>query len=87
MPPNSFSLVIPISSATRSLMRSFRKATRRKKRALCGVEVALHRARVFITGRIACRKTETIDVPAIVREVFRTAGYSGAAIRVPKNCG
>jgi S-adenosylmethionine synthetase len=30
------------------------EAARREKRALCGIEVAVHRASVFITGRIAC---------------------------------
>src|SRR5579883_3496409 len=31
------------------------EAGRRERRALCGVEVAVHRASVFVTGRIACR--------------------------------
>src|SRR6516225_399424 len=31
------------------------EAVRREKRALCGIEVAVHRLSVFITGRIACR--------------------------------
>jgi S-adenosylmethionine synthetase len=43
------------------------EAARREKRALCGVEVAVHRASVFITGRIACRGAGSID---------RAAGYS-----------
>jgi len=50
-------------------------AARREKRALCGVEVAVHRAAVFVTGRIACRDAETIDVPEIVRQVYASAGY------------
>ena len=51
------------------------QAARREKRALCGVEVAVHRATVFVTGRIACRDAETIDVPGIVRQVYASAGY------------
>jgi len=52
------------------------EAARREKRALCGVEVAVHRAVVFVTGRIACRDAETIDVPGIVRQVYAAAGYN-----------
>ena len=51
------------------------QAALREKRALCGVEVAVHRAAVFVTGRIACRDAETIDVPRIVRQVYASAGY------------
>ena len=51
------------------------QAALREKRALCGVEVAVHRAAVFVTGRIACRDAETIDVPEIVRQVYASAGY------------
>ena len=46
-----------------------------EKRALVGVEVAIHRHRVFITGRIACIGAESLDVDALVREVYHTAGY------------
>ncbi len=53
------------------------EAARREKRALCGVEVAVHRANVFVTGRIACPGAETIDVPALVREAFASAGHGG----------
>ena len=35
------------------------EAARREKRALCGIEVAVHRASVFITGRIACAGAES----------------------------
>ena len=52
------------------------EAARREKRALCGVEVAVHRAVVFVTGRIACRDAETINVPGIVQQVYATAGYN-----------
>jgi S-adenosylmethionine synthetase len=55
--------------------RLVEEASQREKRALCGVEVAVHRASVFLTGRIACRGAEGIDVDAIVREVYASAGY------------
>ena len=51
------------------------EAGRRERRALVGVEVAVHRDRVFVTGRIACDDADKIDVPAIVRQVYRSAGY------------
>jgi S-adenosylmethionine synthetase len=51
------------------------EAARREKRALCGIEVAVHRASVFVTGRIACAGAETIPVEEIAKEVYRTAGY------------
>jgi S-adenosylmethionine synthetase len=51
------------------------EAARREKRALCGIEVAVHRASVFITGRIACRGAGAIPVREIVRECYRAAGY------------
>ena len=54
------------------------EAGRREKRALVGVEVAVHRSSVFVTGRIACRDAEEIDVAGIVRDVYLTAGYGGA---------
>jgi S-adenosylmethionine synthetase len=50
-------------------------AARREKRALCGVEVAVHRASVFITGRIACADAVTIPVDRIARESYHAAGY------------
>jgi len=53
------------------------EAMRREPRALVGVEVAVHRNRVFVTGRIACLDAEEIDVKGIVREVYRSAGYGG----------
>ncbi len=53
------------------------EARRRERRALAGVEVAVHRSRVFVTGRIACKGAEGIDVAAIAREAFRSAGYDG----------
>ncbi len=51
------------------------EAARREKRALCGIEVAMHRASVFITGRIACAGAEEIPVERIARECYRSAGY------------
>ncbi len=54
------------------------EAARRQKRALCHVEVAVHRAGVLVTGRIACRDAPSIDVPGIVRDVFAGAGHGNA---------
>lgn len=42
-----------------------------------GVEVAIHRSSVFVTGRIGCDGAEEIDVADIVRDVYRSAGYGG----------
>jgi S-adenosylmethionine synthetase len=50
-------------------------ATALEARALVGVEVAVHRDRVFVTGRIAAQGSDTIDVQGLVRDVYRTAGY------------
>jgi S-adenosylmethionine synthetase len=52
-----------------------REAVRRESRALVGVEVAVHRDRVYVTGRIGCQGAQSIDVRAIVREVYSSAGY------------
>lgn len=51
------------------------EAIRREPRALVGVEVAVHRDHVYITGRIACEGAEGIDVQSIVRAVYLSAGY------------
>ena len=51
------------------------EASRRQKRALVGVEVAVHRNSVFVTGRIGCEGAEEIDITGIVRDVYRSAGY------------
>ena len=51
------------------------EAHRRERRALVGVEVAVHRSQVFVTGRIGCRDAQGIDIEGLVREVYRTAGY------------
>lgn len=50
-------------------------AAARERRALCGIEVAVHRAAVFITGRVACEGVEKIDVGEIARDAYRRAGY------------
>ena len=50
-------------------------AIAREPRALVGVEVAVHRNRVFVTGRIGGHNAESIEVPEIVRDVYRSAGY------------
>ena len=55
-------------------------ATRRQRRALCGVEVAVHRRTVTVTGRIAGAGAEEIDVDAIVREVYCAASSGARAI-------
>jgi S-adenosylmethionine synthetase len=51
------------------------EAARREKRALCGIEAAVHRSSVFITGRIACRGAARIPIKDIVRECYCSAGY------------
>jgi S-adenosylmethionine synthetase len=51
------------------------EARRREERALVGVEVAIHRTHVTVTGRIACEGADNIDVAALVRDVYQTAGY------------
>ena len=61
------------------------EASRREKRALVGVEVAVHRNSVFVTGRIGCEGAEDIDIPGLVQDVYRTAGYGGNWIPEPCN--
>ena len=51
------------------------EAAKREMRALCGIEVSVHRASVFVTGRIACAGAEAIPVEEIVRACYRSAGY------------
>jgi S-adenosylmethionine synthetase len=51
------------------------EAVRREPRALVGVEVAVHRDHVYVTGRIGCQGAQSIDVRAVVREVYSSAGY------------
>ena len=60
-------------------------AAARETRALVGVEVAVHRRRVLVTGRVACENAEAIDIPSLVREVYRSAGYGGAWDHIPED--
>jgi S-adenosylmethionine synthetase len=60
------------------------EAARREKRALCGIEVAVHRASVFITGRIACAGAGSIPVEEIARECYRSAGYGAGWFPSPE---
>jgi S-adenosylmethionine synthetase len=53
------------------------EAARRERRALCGVEVAVHHHSVYVTGRIACRDAGSIDIAAAARAVYAGAGYGG----------
>ncbi len=52
------------------------RAAAAEPRSLCGIEVAVHRSSVFITGRIAGAGACDIDVPEVVRGVFASAGYA-----------
>lgn len=67
------------------------EAWRRQPRALVGVEVAVHRDHVYVTGRIGCTDAQSINVTEIVREVYRSAGYhegwypSPTAVQVVSN--
>ncbi len=54
------------------------EAAAAEQRSLCGVEVAVHRSSVFITGRIAGAGACGLDVAAVVGGVFASAGYSDA---------
>jgi len=50
-------------------------AFERQAEALCAIEVALHRETVYLTGRLACTGSHEIDIPALVRSVYASAGY------------
>ncbi|NBX25775.1 MAG: hypothetical protein EBQ99_06965 [Planctomycetes bacterium] len=60
------------------------QAMRLERRALVGVEVALHRDAVFIDGRVACKGAEQIDFPALVQQVYQSAGYDGSFAPAPE---
>jgi len=60
------------------------EAWRRDPRALVGVEVAVHRDHVYITGRVACPEATGIDVGSLVQAVYRTAGYDAAWYPAPE---
>ncbi|MFM7808807.1 MAG: S-adenosylmethionine synthetase N-terminal domain-containing protein, partial [Planctomycetota bacterium] len=49
------------------------EAMLRERRALVGVEVAVHRDAVFIDGRVACAGAERIDFERLVRGVYGSA--------------
>ena len=51
------------------------EAIQREARALVGVEVAVHRSHVYVTGRIGCKGAQEIDVDQLVRSVYQSAGY------------
>ena len=51
------------------------EAYQKEPRALVGVEVAVHRDHVYVTGRIGGRDAQNIDVERIVRDVYFSAGY------------
>ena len=57
-------------------------AIQQRSDALVGVEVAVHRDAVFIDGRIAAGPTP-LDLPTIVRDTYRRAGYGGPWIPDP----
>ena len=50
-------------------------AMTRDARALVGVEAAVHRNKVFITGRIAGERCARFQIPRLVRKVYESAGY------------
>ena len=54
----------------------------RERRALVGVEVAVHRNICFIDGRVACRGAETIDFVRLARRCYRRAGYCLSLIHI-----
>ena len=47
----------------------------RQREALCAIEVAVHRDAVYLTGRIACTDSDTLDLQGLVRGVYASAGY------------
>lgn len=55
--------------------RLVRAARERDPKALCAIEVAVHRDRVYLTGRLACPGARDLDLSALVREVYAAAGY------------
>ena len=59
-------------------------AMRLERRALVGVEVALHRDAVFIDGRVACEGAEQIDFARIASGIYGSAGYDKRFTPVPE---
>jgi S-adenosylmethionine synthetase len=64
--------------------RIVHEAWMRERRALVGIEVALHRDVVFIDGCIACRDADGIDVRGIVRSVYADVGYGTTFAPAPR---
>ena len=52
--------------------------------ALVGIEVAVHRNKVFIDGRIACPHAQSLDCREIARRVFRESGYNALFLPDPE---
>ena len=52
-------------------------AIEREAEALCAIEVAVHRDAVYLTGRLACEGSDQLDLTALVRRVYCSAGYGG----------
>ena len=50
-------------------------AQERQNEALCAIEVAVHRDAVYLTGRIACAESDTLDLGGLVRGIYASAGY------------
>ena len=55
--------------------RLVQAAFERDPMALCAIEVAVHRDRVYLTGRLACPGSRDLDLTALAREVYAAAGY------------
>src|SRR4051812_16834190 len=51
------------------------KAAAAEQQSLCAIEVAVHMSSVFVTGRIAGAGACALDIPAVVRDVYASAGY------------
>lgn len=60
-------------------------AVEREAKALCAIEVAVHRDAVYLTGRLACEGSEQLDLTALVRGVYRSAGYGGRWLPAPQD--
>ena len=50
-------------------------AFERQAEALCAIEVAVHREAVYLTGRLACAGSSALDLAALVRGIYASAGY------------
>jgi S-adenosylmethionine synthetase len=54
------------------------EGARRSPRAHAAIEVAVHMNSVYITGRLACTGAQDVDVAALARSVYASAGYGEA---------